>query len=149
MVDPSEASIVKDEEAKSEAIELYGAKAVMEIPCRCELPYLVIQLKDVERFVSFTVTVADHERRIRHLTVSNKQSMARIKAFECSMPLTLKKGWNYLCLDLADLTQRAFGTQYQRCKCVTLRANCRVLRVYFQDRKYEDVELPEFLRVIK
>ena len=148
-MDPSEAQVVKDDETKCEAIELYGARAVMEIPCRCELPYLVLQVKDVERFVSFTVTVVDHERRVRRLTVSNKQSMARVKAFECSMPLVLQTGWNYVCLDLADLTQRAFGTQYQRCKCVTLRSNCRVLRVYFQDRMYEDVELPAFLRVIK
>lgn len=149
LVDPSEATVVKDEETKCEAIELYGRLAEMSIPCRCDLPYLVMQVKDVDRFMSFEVTVVDHEKRIRKLVASNKQSMARVKAYECSMPLTLKKGWNYVCLDLPDLTQRAFGTQYQRTKNVTLRANCRVLRVYFQDRRYEDVELPAFLRVIK
>lgn len=51
--------------------------------------------------------------------------------------------------DLADLTERAFGTQYQRCKRVTIGSNCRLARLFFQDREYEDVELPSFLRVIK
>lgn len=42
-VDVSEAAVVKDPALKCEAYELFG-KATMDIPCKTELPYLVMQV---------------------------------------------------------------------------------------------------------
>ena len=147
----SEVTVLQDGEVgKRQVIELYGPKARIEIPCRCELPYLCLQVRDMSRFLSFEFHVVDHERRVRRFIVSNRLSAARVGAQEASLPLELEKGaWNYVNLDLVDLTERTFGTMYQRCKLVAINSTCRVLRVFFQDRCYEDVELPHFLRVIK
>ncbi len=43
----------------------------------------------------------------------------------------------------------AFGAPYAYCKEVSVSSNVLLGRVYFQDRKYEDVELPPFLRVVQ
>lgn len=146
----SEVTVLKDEELGKEVVELYGPQARVEIPCRCDLPYLVLQLKDMSKFLSFELVVVDHEKRVRRFTISNKQSTARVMAQACSLPLTVKDGtWNYINLDLADLTQRAFGTMYQRTKLVAINSNCRLARLFFQDKCYEDVELPRWLRVVE
>lgn len=151
MAEMSEVTVLADGEVgKKQVIELFGPKARLDIPCRCELPYLCLQLRDMNRFLSFEFHVVDHERRVRRFLISNRQSTARVQAQAASLPMELKKGtWNYINVDLADLTQRAFGTMYQRCKLVAVNSTCRILRIFFQDRAYEDVELPHFLRVVK
>ena len=53
-----------------------------------------------------------------------------------------------MCLDLADILARAYGGSYQYCKEVIVTANVVVGRVFFEDRPSEDVELPDFPRVI-
>ena len=93
--------------------------------------------------------VCDSDRRIRTLEFSTRYSTTRVSASACKMPLLLDVGaWNYVCLDLQHLSNLAFGAPYNYCKEVTVTANVLIARVYFQDRKYEDVELPAFLRVV-
>lgn len=145
----NEVHVLKDAEVKREVVEVFGPKARLEIPCRCDLPYLVLHVKDMSKFFSFEFLVVDHEKKVRRFTASNKQSIARVQAQSAALPLTLKAGWNYVCIDLADMCYRAFGTMYQRCKEVSINSNTRIMRVFFQDRVYEDVELPAFLRVVE
>jgi hypothetical protein len=58
------------------------------------------------------------------------------------MPLKLDDGWNNIQLNLADLTKRAYGTNYVETLRVQVHANCRLRRIYFSDRLYSEEELP-------
>lgn len=58
------------------------------------------------------------------------------------MPLKMDEGWNQIQLNLADLTRRAYGTNYAETLRVQIHANCRVRRIYFADRLYSEEELP-------
>jgi hypothetical protein len=145
----SEVEIIHDSELQASAVELLGPQARLVIPCKIELPYLVLQLKDLGKFVSFEVTVVDDSRRIRHLNFSNRVSATKIAADTCTMPLLLDENhWNYVCIDLADMAATAFGANFKYCKEVTVTSNCILGRLFFQDKQYEDAELPAFLRVI-
>jgi hypothetical protein len=64
------------------------------------------------------------------------------------MPLLLGPSWQYLNLDIADIVQRAFGTQYTSCRGVQVSGTCRVSKIYLQDREYADAELPSYLSVL-
>jgi hypothetical protein len=58
------------------------------------------------------------------------------------MPLRMDEGWNQIQLNLADLTRRAYGTNYVETLRVQVHANCRLRRIYFSDRLYSEEELP-------
>lgn len=58
------------------------------------------------------------------------------------MPLKMDEGWNQIQLNLADLTRRAYGTNYAETLRVQIHANCRLRRIYFADRLYSEEELP-------
>lgn len=68
--------------------------------------------------------------------------MTRVKPFICTMPLRMDDGWNQIQLNLADLTRRAYGTNYVETLRVQVHANCRLRRIYFSDRLYSEEELP-------
>lgn len=68
--------------------------------------------------------------------------MTRVKPFICTMPLRMDEGWNQIQLNLADLTRRAYGTNYVETLRVQVHANCRLRRIYFSDRLYSEEELP-------
>lgn len=70
------------------------------------------------------------------------QALTRVKPFICTMPLKLEEGWNNIQLNLADLTRRAYGTNYVETLRVQVHANCRLRRIYFSDRLYSEEELP-------
>jgi hypothetical protein len=67
------------------------------------------------------------------------------------MPLKLDNGWNEIQFNLQDFCQKAFGTNFVHCCRVKIYANCRIARVYFNDRVYSEEEIPTeyklFLRV--
>ena len=90
----------------------------------------------------------DSAKKRRKLQLTNSQSKVKIKDAECSMPLTLTEGWNYVCLDLQSLVNNAYGTDLRRAICVQVFASCRLLRVFFQAQPYSDAELPKHLQVL-
>ena len=106
-------------------------------------------LKDLEKFCSVTLKVVDQERRVLTLHMSSRLTATRIAPSKVSMPLVLEPGlWNHLCIDIPDMMTRAFGSSFQYCKEIVVTADCTIGRMFFQDRQYEDVELPAFLRVV-
>jgi hypothetical protein len=70
------------------------------------------------------------------------QAVTRVKPYICTMPLRMDEGWNQIQLNLADLTRRAYGTNYVETLRVQVHANCRLRRIYFSDRLYSEEELP-------
>lgn len=146
----SEVEIVKDAELGIDAIDLAGPQARIVVPCRAPLRYLIAHIKDMGQFSTITVTVVDNQKRIRRLNFSSRTSHAKIEQDAASLPLLLEDhAWNYLCLDLENMCHVAFGAPYAYCKEVCVTATCALGRLFFTDKKYEDVELPPFLRVLQ
>lgn len=58
------------------------------------------------------------------------------------MPLCLDDGWNQVQFNLAEFTERSFKTTYLETVRVQIHANCRIRRVYFCDKLYEEDVIP-------
>lgn len=139
-----------------EVIELIGSgvgvNLSISMPCRVPADigrYCTLHMKDIGRFCGIELTVEDGTGATKHLLISNKQARIRIKTNSCSMPLVLSRGWNIVVLDLADIVKRAFGTHYMMCTFVAVHASVRIARCYFSSARFEDAELPSFLRTIR
>ena len=140
--------IVDDAVIETSVVELLGEGASLIFPCSTTLPYIIMHAKNLGKYFEILIEIMDSGRQQRKITISNHQSACRVKPFECSLPWNIGDGWNYTCLNLKDITQRAFGTEYFKTVCVQVFSNCRVWRLYFADREYADCELPPPLRVI-
>ena len=143
-----EVHIVQDADLGTETVDLLGEGVSLDIAVKCSLPYLVLQVRDLDRFTSITLTLVDTDKRIRRYTVGNKQTIARVKGDAASAPLMLVPGWNLVLLDLPSIMQEAFGASLLYCKKISVHSSVRVGRIFFQDALYEDAELPAFLRVL-
>jgi flagellar biosynthesis regulator FlaF len=71
-----------------------------------------------------------------------------VKKQIASVSLSLVKGWNYVVIDLAELTRRLFGTEYRHAIRVRVFANTRVRRIFFHDVLLQEHELPVELRAL-
>jgi hypothetical protein len=150
----ADAVVVVDEEARvapMEVLELLtsGPRVSLTIPCACELPLLALHLKGLGRHCSIELEVEDAAGALRRVSASNRQASVRVEAgASVAMPLDLAPGWNHLRIDVPDVLQRAFGVAYGRTVSVAVLASCRVARIWFENRAFEDVELPPFLRTL-
>jgi hypothetical protein len=146
-----EVSIVDDFELQVQSIsviELIGSDSKILFYTDCGRPYLVVQFKSIERFLKLSVLCSDDTGNDKLFEMSNKSSFITIDKNMCKMPLEIDIGWQYVCIELEELLANAFGTSFVSCKEVTVSGSCRLARLYFQSKKYSDVELPSFLRVV-
>ena len=58
------------------------------------------------------------------------------------LPLKLEEDWNNLEINFQTLCQDIFGTDYEVLQRIIIYPNCRLRRVYLQDRHYEHDETP-------
>ena len=150
----ADAHVVVDEEARAtpmEVLELLssGPRVALTIPCSCDLPLLVLHIKGLGRHCGLELEVEDAAGAVKRVSASNRQAAVRVEGGDSvSMPLELAQGWNHIRLDVADVLQRAFGVGYGRTRSVAVLASCRVARVWFECRAFEDAELPPFLRTL-
>ncbi|BHF68072.1 Cilia- and flagella-associated protein 20 [Sparganum proliferum] len=107
-----------------------------------KLPFLVLIVKNLNKYFSFEVQIQDDKGIRRRFRASNYQSTTRVKPFICTMPMRLEEGWNHLQLNLTDLTKRAYGTNFVEVLRIQVHANCRLRRIFFSDRLYKESELP-------
>lgn len=63
------------------------------------------------------------------------------KAVICRVKVKLETGWNKLELNLASLTQTAFKQEYATAQRIQICGNCRLRRIYFIDKHYDDQEV--------
>eukprot|EP00948_MAST-09A_sp_MAST-9A-sp1_P002545 g2545.t1 len=148
----------------AEVVELDGPKASLVFnlhgtnsniipalePWQCQLPEMAIQVKHLQKFVTFHVNVSSTKGSSHTLHFDNKTTVTRVKndGEDLFIPLKLCKGWNYLNLDLRQLLESATGLEYQRCNSVTITGSCRLWKVFLQEREYADAELPGELQVL-
>ena len=129
-----------------------SSKDVLEFPHASQfigtsLPCFNLHLKSLGKFVRFSVQVEDTAGKLYTFDVSNSSTIVRLRLDGASLPLTLRPGWNKLCLDLAHLTRMCFNAEYAQAHRVRIHASCRVRRAFFSDTEYPDFALPECLRV--
>jgi len=142
---------ITDPDIQSSVLEICGSNvSTTYVTCPADpkqtlgvkLPFLVLILKNLNKYFTFEVTVLDDKNVHRRFRASNYQSATRVKPFICTMPMRLDEGWNQIQFNLSDFTRRAYGTNYVETLRVQIHANCRVRRIYFSDRLYTDEELP-------
>jgi hypothetical protein len=144
-----EVNVVVDDEVDDQVVELLGTYANLGFALAdMKLPLLVLHVKNLTKFVRIELVLSDTAGRVLNVSLSNRQSVVRAKTQSASLPLKLAPGWNRICLDLRTVCARAFGAQFHSCAGVRVFANCRIWRLFFQQRDYADDELPAHLRVM-
>lgn len=143
---------VVDDEVKSLVLEISGTNvATTYITCpikaraslAIKLPFLVMIVKNMKKYFTFEIQIADDKEMRRRFRVSNFQSTTKVRPFCTTMPIGLSPGWNQIQFNLADFTKRAYGTTYLETVRVQIHANVRIRRIYFSDRLYGDDEMPQ------
>jgi hypothetical protein len=143
----NDVSVLEDETVKEDVVQVLGNDAELVFPVRNIFRYLVLFIKNMDLFLEFNVQVLDDKQKYRRFSVTNTRSLARVEDSRCQLPLAFgsQPGWRYLCMDLQDLTRQAFGTRHVTTTEVRISGNCRLLRIFFQDERYADAELPAHL----
>lgn len=147
--DGSEVTVVDDSILGKPVVELLGPSACVVMSCSSSLRYLVLHLRNINKFMSLEVQLLDDSESYRTFHVSNGRSITTISNDLCEMPLHLGDHWQFVKLDLEDLTHCAFGTCYSSISRIKVWSSCRVGVMFLSDRIYSDAELPPFLRVLK
>ena len=96
----------------------------------------------MNRYFSFEVQITDDKGIVRRFRGSNYQVTTRKRPEICAIPLEMDEGWNQIAINLVDLTRRVYGTGYVETNRVQVHANCRLRRIYFSDKLYDDSKLP-------
>ncbi|EQC36239.1 hypothetical protein SDRG_06346 [Saprolegnia diclina VS20] len=141
--------ILHDVDVDEPVLELVGPETRLVLHTSNVMRYLVLFVKNLDAFFTFELELLDTKREYRTLTITNARSLARVNASHCQMPLALGKGWQYLCMDLQSIVLEAFGTQHVSTVQLRILATCRLLRVFFQDVRYSDAELPPDLSLLE
>lgn len=152
MVKGPEISIIEDKELSianpPSVVELIGADSTITFFTDCSRQFLVLNFKSVDRFLTIILHCVDDTGEMKTITITNKASFITADRQNCKLPLEIEDGWQHLCIDLEDLLANAFSATFATCREVTVCGSCRLSKLYFQSRKYADVELPKHLRVL-
>mmetsp|Transcript_21901 Transcript_21901/g.45834 ORF Transcript_21901/g.45834 Transcript_21901/m.45834 type:complete len:300 (+) Transcript_21901:659-1558(+) len=148
---------ITDQDIQSSVLEIMGTNVSTSfIMCPADpkqtlgikLPFLVMILKNVNKYFTFEVQVLDDKGVKRRFRASSYQLTTKVHEFICTMPMRLDEGWNQVQFNLSDFTRRAYGTNYVETLRVQIHANCRIRRVYFSDRLYSEEELPPEFKLL-
>ncbi|KAG1048003.1 hypothetical protein G6F43_009580 [Rhizopus delemar] len=148
---------VVDDHISSTVIELASSNlsntyitcpAQMNKTLGIKLPFIVLVVKSLNKYFSFEVELLDDTDEKRRIRASNFQISTRVKPYIATMPMRLELGWNQVIINLSDYVKKAFGTNYSETNRVTIHANCRIRRIYFTDRLYNEEELPAEFKLV-
>ncbi|OWZ21322.1 hypothetical protein PHMEG_0004157 [Phytophthora megakarya] len=147
LMNGSDVGVLEDEIVKEDVVQVLGNDAELVFPVRNIFRYLVMFIKNMDLFLDFHIEILDDTQKYRQFVVTNNRSLARVEESRCQLPLMFgsQPGWRYLCMDLQDLTNQAFGTKHVTTTEVRVGGNCRLLRMFFQDDRYSDGDLPAHL----
>lgn len=142
--------VMTDEILNQPCVEITGPESLVTFPTQSALPQLVLMLRHLEKFMSFQIEIQDTTKTYRILQFSNKVSIARVSATRAILPLDLvtSSEWQYLPIQLDELTSLCFGVTYAATVQIQIKATCRILKIFFQDQPYADIQLPEHLKVM-
>src|SRR5688572_2947650 len=90
-VNGPEISVVDDDELKPNGpvgvIELIGLKSQVTFFPECSRQYLVINFKNIQRFLAFSLVCSDDTQKEKTFEMSNNHSIVSIDGNYCKMPL--------------------------------------------------------------
>ncbi|KAJ1721289.1 hypothetical protein LPJ53_004165 [Coemansia erecta] len=112
-----------------------------------KLPFMAIQLKNLNHLFSFEVETLDDHKLIRRFRASNYQAQAQLDHDIATLPLRLEQGWNHLTFDLGDMTRRLYGRKHCETRRITIHASIGLRLVMFSDRIIAEEQLPSELRL--
>uniref|UniRef100_A0A5S6QE63 DUF667 domain-containing protein n=1 Tax=Trichuris muris TaxID=70415 RepID=A0A5S6QE63_TRIMR len=114
-----------------------------------KLPLVAFLVKNLNRDFSFEVELVDVKGDKHWLRANSFQKKSRESQLICTMPLRMEEGWNYVQMDVSDLTKRAFGRRFAELLRIQVHANCRLRRIFCADRIYSEDELPPEFRLYR
>ncbi|XP_054010410.1 uncharacterized protein LOC128893476 [Hylaeus anthracinus] len=104
-----------------------------------ELPILVVVIKNLNLKCRLQVQVVDAQNCLHHFQFANAENEKHnSKGLICRVKVKLENGWNKLELNLSHLTQTAFKTVYAATQRLQICGNCRLRRIYFIDKHYDN-----------
>nr|XP_012145638.1 PREDICTED: uncharacterized protein LOC105663102 [Megachile rotundata] len=107
-----------------------------------ELPILVVVIKNVNLPCRLQLQVADTQNCQHHFQFTNVEGEKQnSRGLICRAKLKLETGWNKLELNLSSLTQTIFKSEYAITQRIQISGNCRLRRVYFIDKHYDQQEI--------
>ncbi|CAL7949802.1 unnamed protein product [Xylocopa violacea] len=107
-----------------------------------KLPILVVVIKNLNLQCRLQVQVTDTQNCLHNFQFTNAESEKQnSKGVICRVKLKLETGWNKLELNLLSLTQTAFKRDYAVAQRIQICGNCRLRRIYFIDKHYDDQEI--------
>jgi hypothetical protein len=140
--------VIDDVETKMTGIEVNGDDSYIEFPVQSSSQFLALPIKNLDRFAKLVLRVRDSAGKNRTFIMSNRRTTVHLKNSVCQLPLEMSIGWQYLNIDLQDLTLKCFGTDFLFTTNIMIYGSIRIGKLYFQDREYSDLELPHFLRLL-
>eukprot|EP00066_Takifugu_rubripes_P021569 XP_011610835.1 PREDICTED: uncharacterized protein LOC101068083 [Takifugu rubripes] len=146
---------VMDEDIRSFSIEVQGSSQTTYISFPHDLednlgirqPIFNMLLKKSGEDFFCKITVTDEKSVQRQIFLSTFRKEMKARVFSGCVPIRLSTSWDYIIINLAEVTQQLFGTKYVKTVKIQIHANCRIRRVYFSDRLYSHEELPRDFKV--
>ncbi|OUC40699.1 hypothetical protein D917_03880 [Trichinella nativa] len=141
-----------DDEVESVVLEIAGldirstyivCPADANVNLGIKLPFLLFLFYAL--FFSKTIDASKAVRRFRWSTFQEKPRQAIII---CTMPMRLSTGWNFLQINLDDISRKLYSQPYRETRRIMIHPNCRIRRVFFADRIYAEDDLPREFRLI-
>lgn len=149
--DGSDVCIVEDGGLGGQAVlELRGPSASVVFRSASVEPYLILYVKSMDSFFSFSIEVVDGDEKYYTLHYSNRRTIIKVHATRCDLPIFIKsRSWQYLKIDIRETLRKAFDTDYFSTVQVSLTSNCRLFKLYFSALDYADLQLPPHLQLLR
>ncbi|KRY09472.1 ADP-ribosylation factor 1-like 2 [Trichinella patagoniensis] len=146
-----------DDEVESVVLEIAGldirstyivCPADANVNLGIKLPFLVLLVKNLGKDFSLEVETIDASKAVRRFRWSTFQEKPRQAIIICTMPMRLSTGWNFLQINLDDISRKLYSQPYRETRRIMIHPNCRIRRVFFADRIYAEDDLPREFRLI-
>ncbi|KRZ78208.1 ADP-ribosylation factor 1-like 2 [Trichinella papuae] len=146
-----------DDEIESVVLEIAGldirstyivCPADASVNLGIKLPLLVLLVKNLGKDFSLEVETIDASKAVRRFRWSTFQEKPRQTTIICTMPMRLSIGWNFLQINLADISRKLYNQPYRETRRIMIHPNCRIRRIFFADRIYAEDDLPREFRLI-
>ncbi|KRZ17102.1 ADP-ribosylation factor 1-like 2 [Trichinella zimbabwensis] len=146
-----------DDEIESVVLEIAGldirstyivCPADASVNLGIKLPLLVLLVKNLGKDFSLEVETIDASKAVRRFRWSTFQEKPRQTTIICTMPMRLSIGWNFLQINLADISRKLYSQPYRETRRIMIHPNCRIRRIFFADRIYAEDDLPREFRLI-
>ena len=148
--DGSAVAVEEDGVLGKDVCQLQGPHAQLVFSAISRYRFLCLHILPTGFFtVALVVKTPKGHRRI---SLTNHSTLAIIDAdgMRAKVPLQCKSlNWQMIPVDVASLTEAAFGLEYMHLEQVRVKSNCSVRKVFMSDRIYADAELPDYLKALE